>query len=137
MNGININSHLINGIITLLDVFIFGVPITLLHIIYPMTFGAVYVGFSGIYFAANGTNPIDEMRYIYPAMDYGNNPVTASVAVVLAVFLLVPAIHLLCYALNIARFWLVYAIYGRSKVSCWGKVLESGNERKPLELENN
>ena len=136
VDGIDANTHLVNGIVSVLDVLVLGVPISLLHVIYPMSFAGVYAGFTGIYWAANGTNPSTGGRYIYPLIDYSSSPIFASIIVILVVILFVPVIHLVYYALYLARFWLVYAIFGRSKVSCWGEVLEeAGDKEKAVEME--
>ena len=136
MDGVDSNTHLVNGIISLLDVFVFGVPVSLLHVIYPMSFAGVYAGFSGIYYAANGTHPDIGERYIYSLLDYGSQPVTASVIVILVILVFVPLVHLVYYALYLARFWLVYAAYGQSRVSCWGEVLEEQDKEKTIEMES-
>ena len=138
VEGVNANTHLLNGIVSILDVFFFGVPVNLLHIIYPACYGAVYASFSGIYWAANGTNPVDEGRYIYSLLDY-SNPSTAVVIAILVVILYIPLIHLLYYVVYLARFWLVYAVYGRTKVPCWGgmQVLEEHELDEHAEKEKN
>ena len=135
MSGVNANTHLVNGIVSLVDVFVFGVPISLFHMIYPVSFGVVYGGFTGIYYGANGTNPFIGERYIYPVLNYADQPTGASITLILVAFLFVPIVHLVYYALYLARFWLVYVIYGRSGVPCWGEVSEEQENKKPLEAE--
>ncbi len=120
IDGVSANTHLVNGLVSIVDVFFFGVPVGLLHVIYPFFFCSAYASFSGIYWAANGTNPGNE-RYIYPVLDYETQPTSAAILVILACVVLVPLVHLVFYALHLARFWLVYTVYGRNKVSCWGK----------------
>jgi len=97
VDGVNANTHLTNGIVSVLDVLFFGLPISFLHFIYPIMFGATYAAFSGIYWAANGTNPADEQRYIYPILDYEDRAISASVTVVLVVLIAFPVIHLIYY----------------------------------------
>lgn len=120
IDGVNANTHLINGIVSVVDVFFFGVPVSFLHFIYPMFFGAAFASFSGIYWSANGTNPVTGGRYIYSLLDYSNNTTTASIVVVLVVIIAIPLVHIVFYAIHLARFWLVYAIFDSKKISCWG-----------------
>ncbi len=120
LDGVNLNTHLINGIVSVIDVFFFGVPINLLHFVYPVSYGVVYASFSGIYYGANGTN-LNGSRYIYETLDYGNNPSIASLLAILVVILYIPLIHLVFYAVHLGRFWLLYAIFNRKKVSWCGK----------------
>ncbi len=135
VDGVNANTHLLNAIVSILDVFFFGMPVNLLHIIYPACYGVVYASFSGIYWAANGTNPENEERYIYSLLDY--NTSTAAVIAILVVILYIPLIHLLYYVVYLARFWLVYAVYGHNKMQCWGmQVLEEHDIDEHTEKEN-
>ena len=67
--------------------------------------------FSAIYFAAGGTNPLDEGPYVYPVLDYGNNPgAAAGIAIVLIVGALIGFITLFVLG------WIRDAIY--SRISC-------------------
>lgn len=136
-SGVSIHHHLLNGIVIVVDVLFFGVPVSLLHFIYPVLFSSTYSIYTGIYWAANGTNPFNEQRFVYSALDYSETPTVASITVVLVVFFLMPILHLISYALHMACFWLVYAIYGRSNVSNLRKQtveienkLEKTNEEK-------
>ncbi len=119
LDGVNVNTHLVNGLVSIIDVFFFGVPVNLLHIIYPVSFGAAYASFSGIYWAANGTNPGNNERYIYSLLDYSKNPSFAAIIAILVVVLFIPLMHMVFYAIYLGRFWLVYAIFDSKKVSCW------------------
>ncbi len=118
LDGVSLNTHLINGIVSIADLIFTGVPISLLHIIYPVAFSATYTAFTGVYFAANGTNPSDE-PFIYPVLNYGAAPLTASLYSVLIALVFVPFMHLVYYCIFLIRFWLVYALYGHSKVACY------------------
>lgn len=120
VDGISANTHLTNGIISVVDILLTGTPVSLLHIIYPLSFGGAYAAFTGFYFAGNGTN-VNGDPFIYSVINYDTNPGLSSAIVILVVILFLPLIHLLMYALYIARFWLVYALYGRKIVSCWGE----------------
>ena len=98
---VSVNVHLVNGIIALVDLWFSGTPVRLFHVIYTMLGGAIYIIFSGIYYAASA-------EAIYPVLDYGERPGTASVAAVLTVIIAVPIVHCAMYAQYAARFWITY-----------------------------
>lgn len=70
----SVHIHLINGVLVIVDLYLSRFPYQLFHVFYPSIFTLLWVIFSVIYFAAGGTNPLDEGRYIYSVLDYGNNP---------------------------------------------------------------
>lgn len=105
VDGVNANTHLVNGLFSLVDVLVTGTPVRFLHLIYLPLYGAIYVSFSGIYFAANGTNHNGD-RYIYGVLDYGNNPGTAAGVVIGTVLVVSVLFHFIFYGL----FWLRTAL---------------------------
>lgn len=105
----NLNTHLINGIVSITVLWVSRTPVRLLHVVYLVGFGAVYSVFTGIYYAAGGTNAQDE-PYIYEVLDYDDNPGTATAYVLIVVLVFLPFIHLLFYVQYVARYWLSYAL---------------------------
>ena len=77
-----------------------------------MIFGAVFVVFSGIYYAAGGTN-LDGDPFIYNVIDYGNNLGGAIGVSIAVVFVLLPIMHVLFYLVYVARYWIIYVIYSK------------------------
>ena len=110
VDGVNANTHLVNCIIALVDVFFSGVPVRILHFIYPVLFGAVYAVFTGIYFAADGTNAMGD-PYIYSVIDYESSPGSAAGWVLAVVLVIIPIIHLLLFGLYSLRFWLTHCLW--------------------------
>lgn len=110
IDGLNINSHLTNGIMALLDVWISSTPVRILHMIYLQAFGAAYITFSGIYFAANGTNDQGQ-PFIYSALDYGNSPGLAAGIVVAVVLVMLPIIHLIFYLQYVFRVGCLHLVH--------------------------
>lgn len=105
------------AIVSVLELLISGVPIRFYHFYVTQIFGGVYVIFTGIYYAAGGTNVRGTRRYIYPFLDYGGNPGPA-VGLVLGVFLVfAPVVHFVFHLVYIARYWIVYLIYGQRSMS--------------------
>ena len=109
LDGLNINSHLTNGVVSLLDVWISGIPVRIYHMIYLQGFGAAFVTFSAVYFAANGTNDQGE-PFIYSALDYGSSPGTSAAIVVIVVLVGLPILHLLFYILYVFRVGCVHLV---------------------------
>ena len=68
--------HAINLLSVLLDFPICAIPIRLHHLWVSYVYGAIYVIFSVIYWAAGGKGrgPDGDVDYIYPILDYGGNP---------------------------------------------------------------
>ena len=64
----NLLKHLIAGILVVVGLFVTAIPIRILHVIYPITFTAIWIIFSGIYYVAGGTD-IYSNRYIYKALN--------------------------------------------------------------------
>ena len=125
VDGVNVNTHLVNAIIALIDVFISGIPVRILHFIYGAIFTTAYSTFTGIYFAAGGTNANGD-PYIYAVLDYGSNPGSAAGWVLVVVLVIVPVVHLLLFGLHTARFWLTYHLWARREAasSNGGEVVE-------------
>ena len=110
IDAIGIHVHLIFGIFVLADIFLSRVPWQFLHLFYPVSYMVFFVVFSGIYFAAGGTDHFDN-PYIYSSLDYGENPTTAAVYCI--ILMLVPiAFHVGLFLLA----WLRDVIY--CKISC-------------------
>lgn len=114
VDGINANTHLVNSLIALVDILISGVPVRLLHFIYPVIFSIAYATFTGIYFAAGGTNPNGD-PYIYGVIDYGSTPGPAAGYIIVIVVVVIPLIHLLLFGVYSVRFWITYHIWKRNE----------------------
>jgi hypothetical protein len=107
----NAHYHLINGIVGAIDLWVSGLPIRFLHFYMLQLLSGVYISFTGIYYAAGGTG-YNGTSYIYPPIDYAENPSLAA-GLCIGVFLCIPILHFLYYGMYMARYWLVYLIYGR------------------------
>lgn len=112
VDGVNANTHLVNAIFALIDVFFSGIPVRILHFAYPAIIGGGYAVFSGIYFAAGGTN-VQGDSFIYPVLDYEENPGSAIGWVLAVLLIFIPLINLLFYGLYTVRFWLTYYLWAR------------------------
>lgn len=102
---VNIHLHVLNGAVALLEVWITGLPIHLLHFIYILLFGSTYAVFTGVHYSVNGTGYDDE-RYIYPVLDYGSNLGSAIGTILICVLVVCPLVHLFFYLQYLLRHWL-------------------------------
>ncbi len=103
VSGVSANTHLVNGLIALVDITISGLPVNLLHCVYLMTFGAFYSTFSGVYFIFSGNN-------IYSVLDYKNDTGGAVGLYLALIFLLLPFIHFLVYSLYLVKKWMLHGL---------------------------
>ena len=101
ITGVSANTHLINGLLAVVDVCITGLPVNLLHCIYLLILSSVYSTFSGVYFIITGDN-------IYSVLDYKNHTGGAVGLYLSLTFLLLPAVHFLIFILHLSRKWVVY-----------------------------
>ncbi|XP_055903214.1 protein rolling stone-like [Eupeodes corollae] len=80
----NILQHAANSIVMIMDHFVVAFPSRILHFIYPLAIGMVYLLFSLIYYFAGGTGP-GGVSFIYPILDWGESPLMACLSVIVAV----------------------------------------------------
>ena len=104
-HGVNFNTHLTPAIVGLIDIFLSGIVMNIYHAYMPLLIAAVYVIFTGIYYAAGGTNSVDQ-SYIYRIIDYGSSPSIATGTVIGCALVYIPGIYLLLYFLSLPRRWL-------------------------------
>ncbi|XP_071491361.1 protein rolling stone-like [Diadema antillarum] len=95
--GLNVNVHAMNGILIILDLFVSAHPIRIVHWIYGLAYGFVYIVFTVIYWAAGGVNSWGGTA-IYPILDWGEIP-GLTCAYVLAIALAIGVIQCIVYAL--------------------------------------
>lgn len=97
----NLVTHLVTGVLAIIEIYLTGIPTRLLHFIYPCLFAVTWLVFSGIYYGAGGTN-VSGRRYIYSVLDYMNSPGAAAALGLVAVFATIP-LHVLIYCLFLSR----------------------------------
>ena len=105
----SLHIHLINGILALFDLWICAVPVRLYHCLYSVIFAAIYLFFTGIYYAAGGTDPSGN-HCIYPFLNYAHNPMPAVGIGIFCALLLMVAIHFLFFLQFIIRNWITCKI---------------------------
>ena len=101
----NLHIHGVNLLVAILDQFFIASPYRVLHFIYPSGMALIYFIFTCIYFAAGGLNeypedPVNGNTYLYlGVVDWGREPTTSIITMVLVVFVAAPVTHLLFYGL--------------------------------------
>lgn len=86
---ISCHLHLVNAVVAIIDLWVSGVPVYLLHFVYVQLFAATYASFTGIYYSFNQTDPI------YPVLDYHSKPGLAAGLVVGVVVFGTVFVHLM------------------------------------------
>ncbi|KAK7482771.1 hypothetical protein BaRGS_00025937 [Batillaria attramentaria] len=82
----NLQVHLLNSVIIVLEHIVTGVPFRLLHVIYPFLYGLTYMIFSVIYWA------VDHDHVMYPILDW-NKPGPTTGYVLMIGFVIIPVFH--------------------------------------------
>ena len=133
INGVGFNTHGTQGIVAVIELLTVGVPVRFYHFYFTVIFAAVYVVFTGIYYAAGGTN-LGSDPFVYSIIDYGNNPGGAVGVIFAVVFVLLPFVHVLFYLAYVARYWIVYLIYRKCTSSPDHTRLEDGKPQSSPDI---
>ena len=105
----DISLHLLNGVFAFFEVWVTRTPVRLYHFIYIMMAGTAYISFTGIYYAAGGRGA-QNTSYIYPVIDYENEPATAAVVSCMVAFVFLPLVQLFFYANYLLREGILYSL---------------------------
>lgn len=105
---ISVVTHAINGITGFLDICLTGIPVRILHVVYPFIYCCAYSVFTGIYYAAGGTNHGNS--YIYTVLNYEDSPGIAAAYVVGVTLVFCPLFHLLVWGMYLAREGMLYLV---------------------------
>ena len=93
---LDISTHALNSVFTLIETCLGSVPVRVLHVIYPMTYAILYLLMTVVYWACGGTNAADQ-PFVYSILDYGGSPGLAAGLSVLYVLIAVPLFHLMLF----------------------------------------
>jgi hypothetical protein len=102
--------HGVNAVFALIDIFVTGIPMNCLHVVYPVVFGAVYAVFTVIFYAAHGTDGFGH-HYVYSVLDW-SKPMMAIGFVLLCVVIEV-ILYEFVFVLYRFRVWLLDHIHPR------------------------
>ena len=108
----NVTKHILNFVFLFIETMISGVPVRLYHGVYSIAYVALYIVFTVIYWALDGTD-IYGNPYIYEALDWNN--ISSMTIILIPLFLIILLIiQLLFYALFKFRSWLATKCCNRS-----------------------
>ena len=99
----NLQVHLLNSVIIVIEHLVSGIPCRLLHVIWPFLYGIIYMSFSIIYWAG------DHSRVMYPNILDWNQAGTTVGYVLMIGFVIIPSLHGIYFVLHKAKM----AIYQR------------------------
>lgn len=88
-----VQTHGINWLIMLFEVFISKAPLRMEHVYVPMLYGLLYVLWSVVHALARVDNGDKEGTAAYSTLDFTNAPGAASVTAILVLLLVLPLFH--------------------------------------------
>ena len=106
VDSFNLHVHLINGLVALLDLWVSGIPVNFLHMIYLMIFLSVYVVVNGIYYSMTGDAA-------YHVLDYNSRLIISIGVIFLTLFVVVPILHTVLFCMYLGKVWILYCYFSR------------------------
>ena len=126
----SLHIHLINGILALVDLWMTGVHVRVYHALYSILFALSYVAFTGIYYAAGGTDPTGN-SFIYPFLNYRTSPGSAVGLGIVCALLLMTAIHFVFFIQSLVR----NCITSYIQRNLYSKTAKGGHVYRHLQLD--
>ena len=104
----DLHLHLLNGIVAILDLWVTGFPVHLLHFFYTFVCISSYAVFTGVSYARNSTATADteQEEHLYPHLDYASSPGLAAGVVIGVTLGLFPLLHLFFVSQYLLRHWI-------------------------------
>lgn len=104
--------HLVNALVAIFDVWLTNIPIRILHGAYMIFFSGSYQLFTGVYYAVNGTDIMNNNR-VSPILNYNSEPGIAIIMDYVIPLVIVPAVHMFFFLQYVLRSSLLYIIHSR------------------------
>ena len=101
----NIRVHVLNMVFAVFDHVISARPVRLVHSLYVLVYGIIYLVFNGTLYATKGI-------IVYPILDWGRNPGGAVVTGFVLCFVGIPLIQLLYYGLYRLKCLICVTLFG-------------------------
>ncbi len=103
------HTHLINGLVSIVDLWVSGLPVNIFHFVWIMIYAVLYSIFTGIYFVISG-------RSVYTVLDYENDLVSAIGLVVGLILAFLPLVHIVVFYLQyVIRYLIIRQCFGRNR----------------------
>ncbi|XP_033745877.1 protein rolling stone-like [Pecten maximus] len=98
----NLQLHGINSVIVFVECLLTAAPVHLLHYVYPLIYGIVYIIFTAIFYGAGNKDPI------YPnVLDWNSDKVGQTMIMVVVVgFVILPLLQLFFFIIYKVKMWL-------------------------------
>ncbi|XP_006824196.1 protein rolling stone-like [Saccoglossus kowalevskii] len=83
--------HALPSVVIVLELILAAMPIRMMHAFYTVLIGIVYIIMTVIIYYSGWQNPYDDKPYVYPFLDYAENPgiaIGASIGIFVGLFLL-------------------------------------------------
>ncbi|XP_022107394.1 protein rolling stone-like isoform X2 [Acanthaster planci] len=106
----DLTMHTLTSVVCLLDLALTPVPVRLLHCIYPLLLGTVYLAFTVVFWAVGGYG----REPIYWLLDYSNYPGRAAGAIV-GIFVALLFLHVVVWALYKLKLWIWFKCDGGTR----------------------
>ncbi|CAH1787945.1 unnamed protein product [Owenia fusiformis] len=103
----NINRHAINSILMVIDFALSGTPVRILHMLYPMIYGLIYIIFNVSFWSFDKENNI-----VYSILNYNPKTLPVAVGVILGLLIVgIPLLKFIYYALFRFKRWIYFKIH--------------------------
>lgn len=104
INNENIQLHLVNSILILIEHLVTAIPVRVLHVVYPIIYGLIYVFFSLFYWVD------DHSHVMYFILDWGKPGETIGY-VILVGAVIIPIVHMIVYGIYRLKMYLFKKLY--------------------------
>ncbi|KAL4225328.1 hypothetical protein ACF0H5_016016 [Mactra antiquata] len=96
---VNLQLHAVTSVIIIIEHCVSAVPIRILHYTHTLTYGIIYIIFSGIYYA------VDHRHVLYPILDWGK-PEPTAIMLIITAFVVLPIIQLILFLIYKLRIFI-------------------------------
>ncbi|XP_066556301.1 protein rolling stone [Amia ocellicauda] len=115
LSYVHLNMHIVNAMQTLLEHALSSTPVHLCHYLYLLLCGGLYSAFTLIYWAAGFTN-IGGDPYIYKVLNFGEQPLVATLCILFFMFFCLPVFHFVLWNLHLLKKRLATRVTSRESV---------------------
>lgn len=106
-NFIDINVHGLNSVLVLADAVLTARPVRLLHVLYPLIYGALYLIFGTIYWSMN-----KKVNVLYPGVLDWNHPARTAIVICMVCFVALPVLQLFHFGIYRLKLFVYKKLYG-------------------------
>lgn len=108
----SINLHVVNSAQVLLELLLSSTPVHLVHYVYLLAAGVLYLLFA-LFFWLGGFTNMNGQPYVYRVLDFGGHPVIAALSTVGFSLVCLPLFHFILWNVHLLRERLARGPWGR------------------------